>query len=263
MRPLRVFLRASSSSMRGRKDLYRILGINNDALPAEVRASYILQARRTHPDVCKQPGAEERFKEVRRAYATLIDPQQRKAYDSGASEEDISAASARSRARAEGDDGPRQAWRADPLLYFCRELGVGSPYTYVLRVHLQAEGAYQAARASNDWAPARAFGREHFTLLCLLASATVLTGVPPFLLVTYRCFVVLDRHADALLKPDGVRTWMRSQIVQPLLRMLAWPPWHAPWGHMHAWGWRQGRGSSQPWSAIVRRAWRRRFGDQP
>ena len=157
----------SSSTMGTRKDLYRSLGIKHDALPAEVKAAYILAARRTHPDICKQPGAEERFKEITHAYATLIDPQQRKAYDSGLSEADISAASARSRARSAYEQ--RRAWTTDPLLFFCRELGVGNPYAYTLRVHLQAEAAYESVRTSNDWALAQAFGREHSALLLLLA----------------------------------------------------------------------------------------------
>ena len=63
------------------KDYYRILGIEDDATAAEIKAAYRKLARRYHPDVSKLKNAEERFKEVLEAYETLKDPCKRTRYD--------------------------------------------------------------------------------------------------------------------------------------------------------------------------------------
>lgn len=63
------------------KDYYKILGLTRDATPDEVKRSYRKLARKFHPDVSKEPNAEERFKEVNEAHEVLKDPEKRKAYD--------------------------------------------------------------------------------------------------------------------------------------------------------------------------------------
>ena len=47
----------------------------------EIKKAYRNLARKYHPDVCKEPGAEERFKRINEAYSTLSDPQKRAQYD--------------------------------------------------------------------------------------------------------------------------------------------------------------------------------------
>lgn len=55
-------------------DYYRVLGVPPQATEAEIKRAYRRLAQRCHPDVSKEPEAEERFKILSEAYATLGDP---------------------------------------------------------------------------------------------------------------------------------------------------------------------------------------------
>ncbi len=63
------------------KDYYEILGVEPTAGEAEIKTAYRRLARKYHPDVSKEAGAEEKFKSVNEAYEALRDPQKRAAYD--------------------------------------------------------------------------------------------------------------------------------------------------------------------------------------
>ena len=63
------------------RDYYERLGIPRTADEKEIRKAYRNLARQYHPDVCKEAGAEERFKEINEAYATLSDAEKRAQYD--------------------------------------------------------------------------------------------------------------------------------------------------------------------------------------
>lgn len=63
------------------KDYYATLEVPRDAGADAIRKSYRRLARKYHPDVSKEAGAEERFKELGEAYETLKDPERRAAYD--------------------------------------------------------------------------------------------------------------------------------------------------------------------------------------
>jgi curved DNA-binding protein len=63
------------------KDYYAILGLARDATPEDIKKAYRKLARKYHPDVSKEPNAEEKFKEVAEAYETLKDTEKRAAYD--------------------------------------------------------------------------------------------------------------------------------------------------------------------------------------
>jgi curved DNA-binding protein len=63
------------------KDYYKVLGVARTANADEIKRTYRKLARRYHPDVSKEPQAEEKFKEVQEAYEVLRDPEKRAAYD--------------------------------------------------------------------------------------------------------------------------------------------------------------------------------------
>lgn len=63
------------------RDYYDVLGIPRDATTEQIQQAYRKLARKHHPDVNKDPGAEDRFKEVNEAYTVLSDPETRKRYD--------------------------------------------------------------------------------------------------------------------------------------------------------------------------------------
>ncbi len=64
-----------------KRDYYEVLGIERGADMATVKAAYRKLARQYHPDVNKEPDAEEKFKEVQEAYAVLTDEEKRARYD--------------------------------------------------------------------------------------------------------------------------------------------------------------------------------------
>lgn len=63
------------------KDYYEVLGVPRDASLEQVKKAYRKLARDNHPDMSKAAGGEARFKEAAEAYATLKDPEKRRAYD--------------------------------------------------------------------------------------------------------------------------------------------------------------------------------------
>jgi curved DNA-binding protein len=63
------------------QDYYEALGVPRDASVEDIRSAYRKLARRYHPDVNKEPGAEDRFKEISEAYEVLRDPEKRERYD--------------------------------------------------------------------------------------------------------------------------------------------------------------------------------------
>lgn len=60
---------------------YEILGVSQDASKDEIKSAFRKKARTLHPDVNKEPDAEEKFKELGKAYETLMDDNKRATYD--------------------------------------------------------------------------------------------------------------------------------------------------------------------------------------
>jgi molecular chaperone DnaJ len=63
------------------RDYYEILGLPRGADSDAIRNAFRNLAKRFHPDVNKDSGSEERFKEINEAYGVLSDEQRRAAYD--------------------------------------------------------------------------------------------------------------------------------------------------------------------------------------
>ena len=62
-------------------EYYDRLGLSKDASQDEIKRAYRKLSKKYHPDINKEPGAEEKYKEVQEAYETLSDDQKRAAYD--------------------------------------------------------------------------------------------------------------------------------------------------------------------------------------
>ncbi|MCP4360774.1 MAG: molecular chaperone DnaJ [Chloroflexi bacterium] len=67
--------------MTNQRDYYEVLGVNRNASQDEIKKAYRRKARQYHPDVNKEADAEERFKEIQRAYEILSNEQTRETYD--------------------------------------------------------------------------------------------------------------------------------------------------------------------------------------
>ncbi|CAN8283885.1 unnamed protein product [Cochlearia groenlandica] len=67
--------------VRADADYYSVLGVSKNATKSEIKSAYRKLARNYHPDVNKDPGAEEKFKEISNAYEVLSDDEKKSLYD--------------------------------------------------------------------------------------------------------------------------------------------------------------------------------------
>lgn len=64
-----------------KRDLYEVLGVSKGASDDEIKKAYRKLSKKFHPDINKEAGSEEKFKEVAEAYEVLSNPDKRAAYD--------------------------------------------------------------------------------------------------------------------------------------------------------------------------------------
>ena len=69
------------SKIMNNTEYYDRLGVSKDASQDEIKRAYRKMSKKYHPDINKEPGAEEKYKEVQEAYETLSDDKKRAAYD--------------------------------------------------------------------------------------------------------------------------------------------------------------------------------------
>lgn len=64
-----------------KRDYYEVLGVDKGASKDEIKKAYRKLSKKFHPDINKEPGAEEKFKELTEAYEVLSDDQKKAHYD--------------------------------------------------------------------------------------------------------------------------------------------------------------------------------------
>ena len=63
------------------KDYYSILGIDRNASDQDIKSAFRTLSKKYHPDLNKDPNAEQKFKEINEAYQVLSDPEKKQKYD--------------------------------------------------------------------------------------------------------------------------------------------------------------------------------------
>lgn len=111
------------------KDYYKVMGVNREASAKDIKMAYRRLARKYHPDISKEPNAEEKFKELGEAYDVLGDEKKRKTYDQYAKEWEL-----RQKAQSSSAGhawGPRSAgqYHSEEDL-FESLFGAGSPFQH-------------------------------------------------------------------------------------------------------------------------------------
>ncbi|XP_020214961.1 chaperone protein dnaJ A6, chloroplastic isoform X1 [Cajanus cajan] len=73
--------RGSRLMVRAAADYYSVLGVSKNSSKSEIKTAYRKLARTYHPDVNKEPDAEQKFKEISNVYEVLSDDEKRSIYD--------------------------------------------------------------------------------------------------------------------------------------------------------------------------------------
>ncbi len=118
--------------MADKRDYYDVLGVQRNATEQDIKRAYRTKARKYHPDVNKDAGAEDEFKEVNEAHEVLSNADRRAAYDRYG------------HAAANGQGG----MGGDPFGFG----GAGSPFTDIFESFF---GGAQAGSARRPSAPPR------------------------------------------------------------------------------------------------------------
>ena len=111
------------------KDYYKTLGISNTASDDDIKKAYRKLALKYHPDKNKNPGAEEKFKEVAEAYEVLSDKKKRDIYDIHG-EEGLKGGVPGGTGGSGGTDSFHYSFHGDPRATFAQFFGSASPFQH-------------------------------------------------------------------------------------------------------------------------------------
>jgi DnaJ-class molecular chaperone len=113
------------------KDYYKILGLSKGASDDDIKKAYRKLALKYHPDKNKEPGAEEKFKEVAEAYEILSDPKKKEIFDKYG-EEGLKMGGSGSGQGGSGSGGMpggfSYTWSGDPNETFRMFFGSSNPF---------------------------------------------------------------------------------------------------------------------------------------
>lgn len=143
---------------------YESLGVSGSASSEDIRKAYRSLARKYHPDTNPgDPQAEERFKEIQRAYEILSDPRKRRAYDGPRPPRATNFPPRnpkKNRSRAEGPGKYGWEWSGEDVMRVLKSLGLDELRAEKMRdgittrVNIRfGEGAFERRRAPDEKAP--------------------------------------------------------------------------------------------------------------
>jgi DnaJ-class molecular chaperone len=111
------------------KDYYKILGLSKGSSDDDIKKAYRKLALKYHPDKNKEPGAEEKFKEVAEAYEILSDPKKKEIFDKYGEEGlKMGAGGGGAGPSAGGSPGFSYTWSGDPNETFRMFFGNSNPF---------------------------------------------------------------------------------------------------------------------------------------
>ena len=117
--------------MADKRDYYEVLGVDKTADEKTIKKAYRKLARKYHPDVCDEPDAEDKFKEVSEAYAVLSDDEKSK----------VEGLVAELRELIAGDDIDAIKAKSDELSNVIQEIGA--------KIYQQAQAEAQAQQQAG------------------------------------------------------------------------------------------------------------------